>query len=112
LSAICCTNAKACHAAREKHLRRSTKRPAGPACSIVGVLDKMRCSRERGITTDPTMWRMETAHYDVTLWDTPGYREFVSHGGCGAVVVVVLLLLVVPALQGEFEAGMAVGGQT
>jgi translation elongation factor EF-1alpha len=43
------------------------------------VMDKLKASRERGITIDISLWTFETAKYHVTIIDAPGHRDFIKN---------------------------------
>ncbi|KAG5215257.1 hypothetical protein JEQ12_000833 [Ovis aries] len=43
------------------------------------VLEKLKAERERGITTDISLWKSETSKYYVTITDAPGHRDFVKN---------------------------------
>ena len=43
------------------------------------VLDNLKAERERGITTDISLWKFETRKYYFTIIDTPGHREFIKN---------------------------------
>merc|ERR1711973_624964 len=75
------------------------------------VLDKLKAERERGITIDIALWKVETAKFYVTIIDAPGHRDFIknmitgtSQADCG--------VLIIASGTGEFEAGISRNGQT
>merc|ERR1711973_212292 len=75
------------------------------------VLDKLKAERERGITIDIALWKVETAKFYVTIIDAPGHRDFIknmitgtSQADCG--------VLIIASGTGEFEAGISKNGQT
>merc|ERR1712025_797992 len=77
----------------------------------MGVLDKLKAERERGITIDIALWKFETPKYYVTIIDAPGHRDFTknmitgtSQADCG--------VLIIASGTGEFEAGISKNGQT
>ncbi|XP_062266248.1 elongation factor 1-alpha-like [Platichthys flesus] len=43
------------------------------------VLDKLKAERERGITIDIALWKLETTKYRVTIIDAPGHRDFIKN---------------------------------
>ena len=75
------------------------------------MLDKLKAERERGITTDISLWKFETPKYYVTNIDAPGHRDFIkimitgtSQADCA--------VLIVTAGVGIFEAVISKNGQT
>ncbi|CAF1033548.1 unnamed protein product [Adineta steineri] len=75
------------------------------------IMDKVKPSRERGITIDISLCKFETNAYNVTIADASGYRDYIknmitrtSQADCA--------ILVVAAGLGEFEAGFSKYGQT
>jgi elongation factor 1-alpha len=43
------------------------------------VMDKLKASRERGITIDISLCKFETSSYNVTIIDAPGHRDFIKN---------------------------------
>lgn len=43
------------------------------------VMDKLKSSRERGITIDISLCKFETNAYEVTIIDAPGHRDFIKN---------------------------------
>ena len=43
------------------------------------IMDKVKSSRERGITIDISLVQFATAHLDYTLIDAPGHRDFIKN---------------------------------
>lgn len=42
-------------------------------------MDKVKASRERGITIDISLCKFETSAYGVTIIDAPGHRDFIKN---------------------------------
>lgn len=42
-------------------------------------MDKVKASRERGMTMDISLCQFETPKYNVTIIDAPGHRDFIKN---------------------------------
>lgn len=74
-------------------------------------MDKMKASRDRGITIDISLWQFETAKTHVTIIDAPGHRDFIKNMITGTAQAD-SAILIASACKGEFEAGISAEGQT
>lgn len=43
------------------------------------LMDRVKASRERGITIDISLWQLETPKNRVTIIDAPGHRDFIKN---------------------------------
>ncbi|RLG01716.1 MAG: translation elongation factor EF-1 subunit alpha, partial [Thaumarchaeota archaeon] len=74
------------------------------------ILDRIKEERERGLTIDLAFQKFETKKYYFTLIDAPGHRDFVKNMITGASQADAAIL-VISAKKGEYEVGIAPGGQ-
>ena len=43
------------------------------------ILDRLKASRERGVTIDISLWKFESKNYVITIIDAPGHRDFIKN---------------------------------
>lgn len=75
------------------------------------VFDQRTAERERGITMDSTLRRLESRKYHFNIIDTPGHRDFVENMITGTSQADVALLIVDSSKEG-YEIGIDENGQT
>jgi len=75
------------------------------------IMDKLKASRDRGITIDLSLWQFHTPHLDYTIIDAPGHRDFIKNMITGATQADCALVMI-SANEKEFEAGISETGQT
>lgn len=75
------------------------------------IMSKTKAERERGITIDCALCKIETKAFTYTIIDAPGHRDFLKNMITGTSQADCALLMV-SANEGEFEAGISKCGQT
>ncbi|KAH3810768.1 elongation factor 1-alpha-like [Dreissena polymorpha] len=75
------------------------------------IMDKMAAERERGISIDTKLRRIETRNYYVNVIDAPGHTDYCHNMITGSSQADVAVL-VVSAAPLEYEQGVARDGQT
>merc|ERR1712112_220401 len=72
------------------------------------TMDKLKAERERGITIENSLKKLETDKFDINLIDCPGHRDFIKNMVTGAAQADVAII-VVPCGEGEFESAISGG---
>ncbi len=93
-----------------KQYEEEAKRLGKETFKYAWILDRIKEERERGLTIDLAFQSFETKKYYFTLIDAPGHRDFVKNMITGASQAD-CAILVISAKKGEYEVGIAPGGQ-
>ena len=93
-----------------KQYEEEAKRLGKETFKYAWILDRIKEERERGLTIDLAFQSFETKKHYFTLIDAPGHRDFVKNMITGASQAD-CAILVISAKKGEYEVGIAPGGQ-
>lgn len=75
------------------------------------IMDKVKSSRDRGITIDISHVQFNTPRLDYTIIDAPGHRDFIKNMITGTAQADCALVMI-SGRDGEFESGIGTDGQT
>ncbi|XP_052058785.1 elongation factor 1-alpha 2-like [Mytilus californianus] len=75
------------------------------------VMDRLKAERQRGVTIDSKIRRLDSRRFHVNMIDVPGHKDYVHNMVTGTTQGDVALL-VASAEHGEFESGLKKRGQT
>lgn len=92
-------------------LVREAEKTGKGSFALAWVMDQTSEERARGVTVDICATEFETSTTRFTAIDAPGHKDFVPQM-IGGVTQAEIALLVVDAINGEFEAGFDMDGQT
>ncbi|QEL59320.1 hypothetical protein SBP28_001366 [Candidozyma auris] len=93
-----------------KLVREAEKSNKG-SFALAWIMDQTQEERSRGVTIDICATNFETSDTRFTAIDAPGHKDFVPQM-IGGVSQADAALLVVDSINGEFEAGFMMNGQT
>lgn len=92
-------------------LMREAEKSGKGSFALAWVMDQTSEERSRGVTVDICATEFETNNTIFTAIDAPGHKDFVPQM-IGGVTQADIALLIVDSINGEFEAGFAMDGQT
>lgn len=92
-------------------LVREAEKSGKGSFALAWIMDQTSEERSRGVTIDICATSFETPSTRFTAIDAPGHKDFVPQL-IGGVSQADIALLVVDSINGEFEAGFVMDGQT
>lgn len=89
-----------------EQLREEAKKYGKETFEFAFLMDRAKEERERGVTIDPTHYKIDTKKYEITIIDLPGHRDFIKNMITGASQADAAIL-VLSARPGEAETALA-----